>query len=273
MTATQIGSVASLHRYPVKSMMGEELNATRVGTKGLQGDRAFAIADAETGKIASAKNPSKWPTLFNFRAVFTESLNGDYLPPVRITFPDGSSVLTENKSIATRLSSSLGKPVRFLKSAPAAGTLEEYWADIDGLARRDVVTDEAMPAETFFDLGMIHLLTTATLDSFRALYPEGRFEPRRFRPNLVIQTAPEFKGFPENEWDEKTLAIGSEVKIKITGPCGRCVMTTLPQGDLPRDTGILKTAARHNQARVGAYASVLQGGFIRAGDPVQIETA
>jgi uncharacterized protein YcbX len=272
MTATKIGAVASLHRYPVKSMMGEELNVTRVGTKGFHGDRAFAIADAETGKIASAKNPSKWPTLFSFRAAFAEPLNGDSLPSVWITLPDGSTVSTEDKSIATRLSSSLGKPVRFLKGATASGTLEEYWPDIDGLAKRDVVTDEAMPAETFFDLGMIHLLTTATLDSFRALYPEGRFETRRFRPNLVIQTAPDFKGFPENEWDEKILAIGNEVKIKITGPCGRCVMTTLPQGDLPKDTGILKAAARHNQARVGAYAAVLQGGVIRAGDLVQLES-
>jgi uncharacterized protein YcbX len=272
MTATKIGTVASLHRYPVKSMMGEELNATRVGTKGFHGDRAFAIADAETGKIASAKNPSKWPTLFNFHAAFAEPLNGDSLPSVWITLPDGSTVSTEDKNIATRLSSSLGKPVRFLKGATSAGTLEEYWPDIDGLARRDVVTDEAMPAETFFDLGMIHLLTTATLDSFRALYPEGRFESRRFRPNLVIQTAPDFKGFPENEWDEKILAIGGEVKIRITGSCGRCVMTTLPQGDLPKDTGILKAAARHNQARVGAYAAVLQGGVIRAGDLVQIES-
>ena len=272
MAAKKIGSVASLHRYPVKSMMGEELNSTRVGTKGFHGDRVFAIADAETGKIASAKNPSKWPTLFSFRAAFAEPLNGDSLPSVWITLPDGSTVSTEDKNIATRLSSSLGKPVHFLKSAPTTGTLEEYWADIDGLAKRDVVTDEAMPAETFFDLGMIHLLTTATLDSFRALYPEGRFESRRFRPNLVIQTTPDFKGFPENEWDEKILTIGNEVKIKITGPCGRCVMTTLPQGDLPKDTVILKTAARHNKARVGAYASVLQGGLIRAGDWVQIES-
>jgi MOSC domain-containing protein len=272
-TAKRIGSVASLHRYPVKSMMGEELKETRVGTKGFQGDRAFAIADVETGKIASAKNPAKWPTLFNFHAAFTQPLNGGSLPPARITMPDGSTVSTEDKNIATRLSSSLGKPVRFLKGASSDGTLEEYWPDIDGLARRDVVTDEAMPAETFFDLGMIHLLTTATLDSYHALYPEGRFEPRRFRPNLVIQTAPDAGGFPENEWDEKILAIGGEVRIKITGPCGRCVMTTLPQGDLPRDIGILKTAARHNQARVGAYASVLQGGVIRAGDSIHLETA
>ena len=273
MPHTKIGSVAALHRYPVKSMMGEELNATRVGTKGFQGDRVFALADAETGKIASAKNPSKWPTLFSFRAAFASPLNGaDTLPPARITLPDGSMVSTDDKNIATQLSSSLGKPVRFLKSATATGTLEEYWPDIDGLARRDVVTDEAMPADTFFDLGMIHLLTTATLDSYRALYPEGRFEPRRFRPNLILQTLPGVQGFPENDWDGKILSIGNEVKIKITGPCGRCVMTTLPQGDLPKDTGILKTAARHNQARVGVYASVLQGGIIRAGDPVQIDS-
>ena len=273
MTTITIGTVAALHRYPVKSMLGEELNVTRVGAKGFQGDRVFALADVETGKIASAKNPSKWPTLFGFRAAFTGPFNGsDTLPPVWITLPDGSMLSTEDKNIATRLSSSLGKPVRLLKGATATGTLEEYWPDIDGLARRDVVTDEAMPAETFFDLGMIHLLTTATLDSYRALYPEGRFETRRFRPNLVIQTPSDFKGFPENEWDEKTLAIGDEVKIKITGPCGRCVMTTLPQGDLPKDTGILKTAARHNPARIGAYAAVLQGGIIHAGDVVRIES-
>lgn len=273
MAAKKIGSVAALHRYPVKSMMGEELNATRVGMKGFLGDRVFALADVETGKIASAKNPSKWPSLFSFRAAFSSPLNGsDSLPPVRITFPDGGTITSDDVSVATRLSSSLGKPVRFLKSPPTGGTLEEYWPDIDGLARRDVVTDEAMPPETFFDLGMIHLLTTATLDSFRVLYPEGRFEPRRFRPNLIIQTDPELKGYPENDWDEKVLAIGSEVKIKITGPCGRCVMTTLSQGDLPKDAGILKTAARHNQARVGAYACVLQGGTIRSGDEVALES-
>jgi len=273
MAALKIGSVASLFRYPVKSMLGEEVEATHVGVKGFLGDRVFALADTETGKIASGKNPSKWPNLFSFQAAFAKPLNAEALPPVRITFPDGSTASSEDQNIATRLSSSLGKPVRFLKGASASGTLEEYWPDIDGLARRDVVTDEAMPAETFFDLGMIHLLTSATLDSYRSLYPEGQFDTRRFRPNLVIQTAPEFQGFPENEWNEQILSIGSEVKIKITGPCGRCVMTTLPQGDLPKDNGILKTAVRHNQARVGAYASVVQGGLIQSGDTVSLEAS
>jgi MOSC domain-containing protein len=272
MTNVKVGAVAAIYRYPVKSMMGEELNAIGVGTKGFHGDRAFAIADAETGKIASAKNPSKWPGLFNYRAAFTGPFDNGTFPPARITFPDGSSLLTKDKNIEAKLSASLGKPVKFLAGAPPSGTLEEYWPDIDGLAKRDVVTNEAMPAETFFDCATIHFLTTATLDSLREFYPEGRFESRRFRPNFVIETPPGVKGFPENdEWNEKILAIGGDVKLKITGPCGRCVMTTLAQSDLPKDIGVLKTAAKRNEARVGAYASVLQGGTVRRGDEVKIE--
>ncbi len=270
----EIGLVDSLHRYPVKSMMGEELPASRVGAKGLQGDRMFALADSETGKIASAKNPSKWPNLFQFSAAFSGPLNGSsHLPPVRITFPDGSTALTADRNIDSRLSSGLGRPVRLLSHAPQSGQLEEYWPDIEGLANRKVVTDEKMPEETFFDLGMVHLVTTGTLESLRARYPEGKFETRRFRPNLVIATSSGTAEFPENDWNGRILAIGGEVKLKITGACGRCVMTTLAQGNLPGDLGILKTAVKHNQAQVGAYASVIQGGLVRKGDGVRIEPA
>lgn len=252
--------------------MGEEINSTRVGPKGLEGDRVFAIADAKTGKIASAKNPSKWPGLFDFRARFAGVLaNSSPLPPVWVAFPDGSTLSTDDAHIETRLTAALERPVRFLRSAPSAGTLEEYWPDIEGLARRDEVTDEAMPSETFFDVGIVHILSTATLSKLSAEYPSGRFEPRRFRPNLIIRTPSELGDFPEQDWNDKVLAIGSEVKLRVTGPCFRCVMTTLAQGDLPKDNGILKTAARHNDARVGAYASVIQGGTIRRGESVVLE--
>jgi hypothetical protein len=71
---------------------------------------------------------------------------------------------------------------------------------------------------------------------------------RRFRPNIVVATAPDHEGFVENDWIGRTLAIGDEVRLRITGPCPRCVMTTLPQGDLPKDAGILRTAAQNNEA-------------------------
>jgi uncharacterized protein YcbX len=89
---------------------------------------------------------------------------------------------------------------------------------------------------------MVHILTTATLDRLRGLYPQGRFDVRRFRPNIMVQLASGEKSFAENAWTGHTLAIGTAVRLNITGPCGRCMMTTLAQGDLPRDPGILRTA-------------------------------
>jgi uncharacterized protein YcbX len=264
----QAGVLASLHRYPVKSMMGEELNAARVTGRGLFGDRAYALCDSETHKVVSAKNPRKWPGLFSYRAAFVSPPESEAtIPAVRVTMPDGALAVSSSGDFSRKLSSALGRGVTLMSNAPAEAQLEEYWPDMDGLAHRDAVTDEGLPPGTFFDLAVLHVLTTSTLDKLRELYPGGRFEPRRFRPNLIIST-PGQQGFVENGWIGKTLAIGSEVKIQITGPCPRCVMTTLAQGDLPKDPGILKTAAQHNDVRVGVYASVVQPGMIRINDAI-----
>ncbi len=169
------------------------------------------------------------------------------------------------------LSEALGAQVKLMTSSLEKPSLEEYWPDIEGLANREKVTDEPMPPQTFFDLAVIHVLTTATIDRLRELYPEGRFEVRRFRPNIVVEPSTFVKDFVENGWVRRTLRVGEEVRLRITKPCTRCVMTTLAQGDLPRDLGILRTAARYNQVNVGVYASVENDGNIKRGDPVWVE--
>ena len=268
----ELGAVVSLWRYPVKSMMGEELNAADVTERGLLGDRAYALVDSSDGKAATAKNPRKWPRLFDFRATFIEPARpAAKVPPVRITLPDGTSVTSDQGDLSQILSKALNREVTFRAAQRGAVNAEEYWPDMEGLDHRDTVTDFTLPEGTFFDIAMVHLLTTATLDRLRELYPQGRFEVRRFRPNIVVQLASGEKGFAENTWVGHTLAIGTTVRLNITGPCGRCVMTTLAQGDLPRDPGILRTAAQHNQVNVGVYAAVVRGGTIRRGDPVRIE--
>jgi uncharacterized protein len=128
-----------------------------------------------------------------------------------------------------------------------------------------------MPPQTFFDVAVIHLLTTSTTDRLRELYPQGCFEVRRFRPNIVVESASDEKDFIENSWVGKKITIGEEIVLKVIGPCTRCVMITLPQGDLPKDLGILRTVAKYNQVHAGIYASVNRGGTIRRGDIVQIE--
>ncbi len=260
-------------------MIGEELNAAQITARGLAGDRSYALVDASDGKVASAKNPRKWPDLFDFRAVLVESPGrGAGGPTVRITLPRGEVIDSTQSDVDPILSEAVKRQVTLQPAAGAqnsphhaAGTAEEYWPDMDGLDYRDTVTDFAMPDGTFFDCAQVHLLTTGTLDRLRDLYPRGRFEARRFRPNIIVRTADDATDFVENAWIGRVLAIGDRVRLRIDGPCPRCVMTTLAQGDLPTDPGILKTAAQHNSARVGVYASVLQGGRIRRGDPVRVE--
>ncbi len=269
--ASVVGSVVSLWRYPVKSMMGEELNATNIAEQGLLGDRTYALVDSATGKIVSAKNPRKWSNLFDFRAALVEPPATGNQYPVQITLPDGTLILSEAEDTNQVLSTALGRDVKLETAAPAQPSLEEYWPDIEGLPHRETVTDEYIAAGSFFDLATVHVLTTATIERLQELSPPGRFETRRFRPNIVIESTAGEKEFVENSWIGRTLVIGEEIRLSITGPCPRCVMTTLPQGDLPNDPSILRTAVQYNQGNVGIYASVLRGGTIRRGDVVRVE--
>ena len=281
-----LGRLVSLWRYPVKSMMGEELDASDLTERGLLGDRAYALVDSSSGRVASAKNPRKWAKLFECRAKFVDPpRTSKRIPPVQITLPNGNCATSKQDDVNQILSSELGRQVTLMATPPEAPSLEEYWPDIDGLAHRETVTDEAIalgaPAGTFFDFAAIHVLTTATLDRLRQAYPQGRFEVRRFRPNLVVETASGGKDFVENAWVGHTLAVGEQVRLSILIPCPRCVMTTLPQGDLPSDPGILRAAAQHNKVMiaplgqampsVGVYAAVLRGGIVRRGDPCWLQ--
>lgn len=264
-------TVTGLWRYPVKSMQGEELNAAEMTERGIVGDRAYALLDRETGKVASAKNPRKWARLFDFRAAFVETPRaGAPLPPVRITLPDGTLTTSTDANVNMVLSEAIGRPVTLAATSPEAPALEEYWPDIEGLARRDEMTDEPMPERTFFDAAVVHILTTATLDQLRSLYAQGRFEVHRFRPNVVITPEARETGFVEDSWIGRSVVIG-DTRIAVLKPCPRCVMTTLPQGDLPRDGGILRTAAKFHDVNVGVYCSVQRGGVIRRGDVAGVE--
>lgn len=264
-------TIVSVWRYPVKSMMGEEMNACEVTLKGLLGDRAYALMDKSTGKLANAKNPRKWPNMFDYRASFVEPPTDPHsITDIRITFPDGSTGISTEENLNDRLSEELNRPVHLVTPTSNEVQFEEYIPDIEELNNRNSVISCASPQGTFFDAAMVHLLTTATIDQMRKLNPESRIEVRRFRPNLVVDV-PEGEGFIENEWVGKTLRIGKEVRLQIEQPTVRCVMTTLPQGDLPKDTSVLKTAVKRNNGGIGVYAKVIQGGHIQRGDTIEFE--
>jgi uncharacterized protein YcbX len=275
--------VGALWRYPVKSMLGEALEEAEITPRGVLGDRGYACVDLYSGLVASAKHPRKWARLFECQAAYVQPprLNQP-LPPVGITLPDGLYVTSDQPGLTQELSAALGRDVVLLAAPPPDASLEEEWADIEGMPYRAVVTEQALGGHTmpglFFDGAVIHLLATATLSRLHALYPAGQFAAERFRPNIVVQSAADDEDLIESAWLDRTLALGDDVRLEVIAPCVRCVMTTLAQGDLPADPGILRAVAQHNRVSipgygalpcVGVYASVVQGGIVRRGDTVR----
>jgi hypothetical protein len=264
-------------------MLGEELDAAEITERGVLGDRGYACVDLFSGKVASAKHPRKWARLFECQASYVKPprLNQP-LPAVDIILPDGAFVTSSQGSLTELLSSALGRDVILMATPPPDASLEEYWPDIEGMPHREVVTEQALGGDTmpglFYDGAVIHLLVTATLKALQAAYPAGRFAAQRFRPNIVVQSADDDAGFTESTWLDRALAIGDDVRLQIIAPCIRCVMTTLAQGDLPADPGILRAIAQNNRVGfpgygalpcAGVYASVVQGGVVRRGDVVR----
>jgi uncharacterized protein YcbX len=211
--------------------------------------------------------------LFDFRGrVRRRPQDGSQDSPVRITLPDGTEVTSGQPDLEQILSGAFGRDVAFEEARPgqmpSGATAEEYWPDIAGLDYRDSVTDFQMPAGTFFDIAVVHLLTTATINRLRVLYPDGRFEVRRFRPNIVVSTQDDDAGFAENDWIGRTVAIGGNVRLAVTEPCPPLRHDHVAARRPAQGFRILRTAAQHNAVNAGVRASVASGGAIRRGDPV-----
>jgi uncharacterized protein YcbX len=199
---------------------------------------------------------------------------------VRITLPDGRTIQSDHPDAAAHLHAAFGPNVSLVSAAPAGLMLEFAAGTLGGkfAETTEAPVAGAAPPGSLFDYASVHLVTTSTLRRLQSAYPEGQFAIQRFRPNLVVDCADE-SGFVENNWTGRTLAIGPELLLRVSIPCPRCVMTTLPRIDLPLDPGILRTAAQLNTQDlgdlgdlpcVGIYADVVRAGRIHRGDLVRV---
>ncbi len=264
---TRLGTVSALWRYPVKAMMGEQLNRALVTAGGLAGDRDWALIDGDN-RIGTGKIVRKWGPLFKSRARYLDEPAGDGAVAAQITLPDGERLLTSDSDAQARLSALLGFEARLITAAPEPLKLES--PPLGKVPEsEDAPTVDFPVINRFFDLGSLHLLTTGTLAKLRELSPGTTFDARRFRPNIIVDSGGA-EGFVENDWPGKVIAIGDEVRIKVMMPTVRCVVTTRAQDDLPDDPAVLRTAAKHNSANVGVYAAVEQGATVRRGDGLEI---
>ncbi len=228
-----IGTLGRLWRYPVKSMLGERCRTLMLETRGVRGDRRFAVRDA-SGKLGSGKHTRRFRKidgLFRLAARYRGGV-------VEIRFPDGTIVDSDDAAIDDALSAVLGRPVVLAAEA-----------DVEHL-----------------DAGPVHLLTSASLAWLGAALPDAGVDERRFRPNLVIELPGQ--GLVERDWVGAELAIG-DARLRVCADTERCGMIAFAQSELRADPRILRQVTERAGLRFGVYAEVIVAGEIRLNDTVQ----
>lgn len=279
----KVGTVKEIWRYPVKGMAGEKLDTSTIGANGVPGDRTWALRDTQRKEIQSCK----------FRPELLQCVaraNGDG-KTVSVTFPDGSTLRSDDHSVHARLSALTGhestlEPLRpesdvefYRRYKPAQGTwLDELSATFDrepGEPLPDftqippILVDHVSVPGTFFLVVPMHVVTTATLSHLQSLNDNGNWDRRRFRPNLVIETDPSITGLAEQAWVGRKIVIG-DLTIDCVGGTPRCGAVTRAQPEFGPDTSILRTIVAKADQNVGAYGLIAQPGTVRAGDVVHL---
>ena len=275
-TRRSIGTVGNLWRYPVKSMLGERLEEMTVTLDGAIGDRAWALRDLRTGRIASAK---KHPVLLSFRAHYdvqpTETDPGNVI----IEMPDGRVMSADAAEASDRISDILDVPLRLENKARTLERTsivrETVFGDNPVSKFKPEWTLETMPdyfelkSGSFLEIGSIFILTSGSIEHLRKCQGNtALIDQRRFRPNIYVASNDGAQGFVEDAWIGGTLTIGASLIVDEFSGTVWCVTSTLPQEDLPRDLSVLRTIAQHHKGCLGVYGTVRSASTIRVGDPV-----
>ncbi|NUS30950.1 MAG: MOSC domain-containing protein [Streptomyces sp.] len=243
--------VVQLWRYPVKSMGGERADRLFLGPSGVVGDREFAVVVAATGRVLTAKRE---PRLLDATARRHEA-------GAELTLPDGRRFTTADPDADAILGDWLGQAVELRRQTGRVHTVEEYRADP---AEPSSLSTFDLPAGKFVDEAPVHLLSQGALRAAGARHPDGSWDVRRFRPNVLLSG-------PEEDVFLGTRAQIGNVLLDITEATKRCVMVTQPQRNLPKDREILRSLVRASAGTFGVYATVARPGTVLLGDTLAAE--
>ena len=249
--------VTSIWRHPVKSMQGEELQSARIGDTGLDGDRRWAVIDKATGVALTGRRE---PRLLMARA----TLGPDGEPELKL--PDGTDCRHTGPETDAVLSRWLGREVHLARAEHLPPTEAEAFADATDDSSQ--VFTWAMPAGRFVDLFPILIVTTASLRAGARSHPTGRWDVRRFRPNIVVEAPGD--DWLEDSWVGAEVSIGKDLRLTPARRASRCTMVTRPQPGIDRDLDIFRTLAAVHGADFGVWAEVSAGGTVEIGDPLSV---
>ncbi|WP_120634193.1 MOSC domain-containing protein [Ruegeria sp. EL01] len=275
---TLYGTIAALYRYPIKSLLGEPMEASMVTERGLDGDRTYGLIDDETGKVASAKVPRLWRDLLQYRAARTSD-------GIAVTMPDGAVLLEDD--VAEALSKRLGRRLSLSPARAAGASLERSDPEqvLEMGVHAQVASDsleigQAAPKGGFFDFAPVQVLSKNSLQEIASAVPDQKITKERYRPNILLDL-PDAPPFIENEWRGAMITIG-DVKLQIVAPTPRCAVPMLEHGVLAASPGAVSAVARLNRTEMpelapglfpclGAFAVVASPGELHVSQTVAVE--
>ena len=233
---TEIGRVAQLWRYPVKSMRGEERTEATLDPEGMAGDRRFAVVSDAAPRGAPLLSGAERAAMLRYAPRLA--------PDPHVLTPEDLSLPLHGEALLAELQSRT--------AAPGAQ-----------LAMRHA------PERPLTDVRPLSLISLATV---RALSQELRkpFSLQRFRSNIVLALRGD-EPFGEDECTGTTLRFGDREdapEIAVLERIPRCRMVALDPATAAEDRTILRHLAQHHEGRAGIYARVLRAGTMRVGDPV-----
>jgi uncharacterized protein len=277
-----VGRVKEIHRFPVKSMVGEQLPRTTLSRMGVPKDRIWAIRDLDMREITSAK---RLPSLLQCRARVLDE-NSDH---VEIVLPSGRTITSEQGDASQALSAELKRNLVLEPLAPASNR-QHYrigqfrgpraLRQIFGVRKGGPLPDMsvlplsmlmtlalyATPPGTYFDVFPLHIVTTSALSALSRSIGEDAVS-ERFRPNLVIDTEASDESYPERSW-KGALHIG-QAALQLQGATVRCGMPSHAQAmGIAKAPAVVRTIYGDLDSKFGIYASVRGGGDIAIGDRV-----
>jgi uncharacterized protein YcbX len=256
------------------------VDTAQITGRGVLGDRAWALRDLQSGRIASAK---RFHRLLDFRAGYEREPTPHARGRAWIRTPDGELLHTDDPDISQRLSRLLGHPLRLEERAQADEKTgidrTTVFGDVPISDMKPEWTPDTMPdyfqlmSGTFLEIGPVHLLASGSVEHLRRLQGgTARIDRRRFRTNIYIETPAAGDRFVEDDWIGGTLHVGGEVTLTDLEPTVWCVTSTLAQEELPRDLSVLRTIAQRHRGCLGVYANVPSKGAVRVGDPITLLT-
>ncbi|AZO10766.1 MULTISPECIES: MOSC domain-containing protein [unclassified Mesorhizobium] len=239
-----LGAVSQLWRYPASSLAGEPLDAVSVGTATVDGDRLFGLVDA-SGEIARPDREARWHQAPRIRSRLTAGRR------LEVAVPGGDWL-----------------PAPAAESDRAVSEFLGFEASIRPYFREHAPDYSGPLTQERYTRAPLHLLTTASLARLKALHPQGTPDPRRFRPNIVVDMDAVEGSFPETEWIGRKLAVG-DLLLTVSEPCRRCGFTIIAQDGFDTDPGILRNLVRHNTHNLGVYCTVDRPARVEIGAPMR----